>query len=289
MENEKEINIIIDHAVNGDREALEKIVLEVKDFVFNLSLRMLGTIADAEDASQEILIKIITNLSMFKMNSKFETWVYRIATNYLIDYKKSMFAQYPLDFDYYANDLKFQSDQGTADTFNENERIKLSEELKLSCTNVMLQCLTPLNRCVFIMGTMFNLNSQWSSEILGLTPQSYRQRLSRSRKSMQEFLLKNCEHAGGACRCNRRVEYAVQNSRLNPENLEYSKLKVLDKPILKEHKAMMEKLEDQADVFKNLTLYNLEIDGKAFLNELLSSKDVEKILNFSQEEIHGKH
>jgi len=111
---------------------------------------MLGTIADAEDASQDILIKIRTNLSSFKMNTKFETRVYRIASNYLVDYKKSMFAQYPLDFSYYDNDIKFKSDESIEHVFEKIESEQLANELKLSCTNVMLQCLTPVNRCIFI-------------------------------------------------------------------------------------------------------------------------------------------
>jgi DNA-directed RNA polymerase specialized sigma24 family protein len=43
--------------------------------VFNLSFRMTGTLQDAEDASQDILVKIITNLSSFKGKSAFSAWV----------------------------------------------------------------------------------------------------------------------------------------------------------------------------------------------------------------------
>lgn len=289
MKNEENINDMIDCAVNGDKKALEKIIIEIKDFVFNISLRMLGTVLDAEDASQDILIKIITNLSMFKKNSKFETWIYRIATNYLLDYKKSMFVQYPLDFNFYADDIKRHQSYDVNSSFDEKERKQLADELKLSCTNVMLQCLSPLNRCVFIMGTMFNLNSQWASEILELSPESYRKRLSRSRKKMQEFLFENCEYAGGVCKCNNRIEYAIQCFRLNPANLEYSKLESLNKDILNEYKEIMENIEDEVDVFKNLPLFYSNIDEKTFLNNLILSKDIKKILNFSKGKSYGEN
>ena len=141
-------------AIEGDREALEYILIDIRDFVFNLSLRMLGSVADAEDASQDILVKIMTSLSTFRQESQFKTWVYRIATNYLIDYKKSMFAQHPLDFDFYANDIR----AGFIDTKEELlmgvDKKVLAEELKMSCTNVMLQCLDAPTRCIFILGTM---------------------------------------------------------------------------------------------------------------------------------------
>ena len=55
----KELEEIIKLAVEGDRKALEIVISDIQDFVFNLSLRMLGTIADAQDATQDILIKVI--------------------------------------------------------------------------------------------------------------------------------------------------------------------------------------------------------------------------------------
>ena len=78
---------------------------DVQDMVFNLSLRMLGTVPDAEDACQEILIKVMTHLSDFRKESRFSTWVFRIAVNHLRDYKKGMFAQRPLSFEVYGEDI----------------------------------------------------------------------------------------------------------------------------------------------------------------------------------------
>ena len=57
---QEELNKRIDQAVQGDRLALEEVLTEIQDMVFNLSLRMLGTIADAQDAAQEILIKVVS-------------------------------------------------------------------------------------------------------------------------------------------------------------------------------------------------------------------------------------
>lgn len=52
---------------------------------------MLGTVQDAEDASQEIMIRVITHLSTFRKESSFSTWVFRIAYNHLQNYKKVCF------------------------------------------------------------------------------------------------------------------------------------------------------------------------------------------------------
>ena len=78
----------VKQAIAGDPEALERLLCGVQDMVFNLSLRMLGMVPDAEDAAQEILIKVMTRLSSFRGESSFSTWVFRIAVNHLKDYKK---------------------------------------------------------------------------------------------------------------------------------------------------------------------------------------------------------
>ena len=95
MTNEELLGLI-GKATAGDKESLETVILSVQDLVFNLSLRMLGTFPDAEDATQDILLKIMTHLSSFKGESAFSTWVFRIATNHLKNYQKHMFAKYPL-------------------------------------------------------------------------------------------------------------------------------------------------------------------------------------------------
>ena len=102
----EEFQVFIEKAVAGDRKALESLIVGVQDIVFNLSLRMLGTFADAEDATQDILLKMITHLSSFRGDSGFTTWVFSIASNHLKNYKKHMFARYAPSFEYYGDDIE---------------------------------------------------------------------------------------------------------------------------------------------------------------------------------------
>ena len=67
----KELSGFIAQATAGNKDALEAVIASVQDLVFNLSLRMLGTFPDAEDASQDILLKVMTHLSEFKGDSAF--------------------------------------------------------------------------------------------------------------------------------------------------------------------------------------------------------------------------
>ena len=192
----EELLQLIHKATAGDKKALETVLISVQDLVFNLSLRMLGTFPDAEDATQDILLKLITHLSSFKGESAFSTWVFRIASNHLKNYQKHMFAKFPLSFDFYGDDIKNAKIHDLPDLTQNVEQSILAEELKLSCTNVMLQCLDSESRCIFVLGTMFKVDSRIAGDILGITPEAYRQRLSRVRKKVAEFLREYCGEYG---------------------------------------------------------------------------------------------
>lgn len=199
----------IERAVAGDQKALEEVLAGVQDLVFNLSLRMLGLLPDAEDATQEILIKVMTRLSSFRQESSLSTWVFRIALNHLRDYKKGMFAQRPLSFEIYGEDIASGRERDVPDLGGGVDQGLLERELKLSCTNVMLQCLDAESRCIYVLGTMFRLDSRVAADILGLNPAAYRQRLSRIRKKVGAFLGEYCGLGGGGCSCKRRTNYAI--------------------------------------------------------------------------------
>ncbi len=219
----EELPALIEKATAGDKESLETVILSVQDLVFNLSLRMLGTFPDAEDAAQDILLKILTHLSSFKGESAFSTWVFRIAINHLKNYQKHAFAKFPLSFEFYGDDINNGNIDDVPDLTQNVEKSILAEELKLSCTNVMLQCLDPESRCIFILGTMFKVDSRIAGDILGVSPEAYRQRLSRIRRKMADFLMEYCgEYGSGRCRCANRVNYAIQNHRINPAQLDFT-------------------------------------------------------------------
>jgi RNA polymerase sigma factor (sigma-70 family) len=76
-------------ALDGDREALDSLVRALQGDVYGLALRMLWNREDAEDATQEILVRIVTRLSQFGFRSRLKTWAYRLAVNYILDAKES--------------------------------------------------------------------------------------------------------------------------------------------------------------------------------------------------------
>lgn len=268
----KELQAFVDKATAGDKNALETLIAGVQDFVFNLSLRMLGTFADAEDATQDILLKMITHLSSFRGDSLFTTWVFRIAVNHLKNYKKHMFAHYPLSFEYYGNDIENAKIEEVPDLTQNVEKDILAEELKMSCTNVMLQCLDMESRCIFILGTMFKIDSRIAGDILEMTPEAYRQRLSRIRKKMADFLEEYCgEYGSGRCKCKERVNYAIQSHRVNPLQLNYMTATEIPVQTMIDVKNAMEDIDDLSQDFSFCKPYQSPERTRRLIQEFLDS------------------
>ncbi len=276
----EELRALIDRATAGDKESLETLVTSVQDIVFNLSLRMLGTFADAEDATQDILLKMITHLSSFRGDRSFTTWVFSIAANHLKNYKKHMFAHHPLSFEYYGDDIENGKIQDVPDLTQNVEKDILAEELKMSCTNVMLQCLDAESRCIFILGTMFKIDSRVAGDILNMTPEAYRQRLSRTRKKMADFLGQYCgEYGGGKCKCKNRVNYAIQNHRINPLQMDYVAATEIPMQTMVEVKNAMEDIDDLSQDFSFCKPYQSPERTKHLIREFLGSMQLSIIQN----------
>ena len=276
----EELQALVEKATAGDKKALETLIAGVQDIVFNLSLRMLGTFTDAEDATQDILLKMITHLSSFRGDSAFTTWVFSIAVNHLKTYRKHMFAHYPLSFEYYGNDIENGKIQDVPDLTQNVEKDILAEELKLSCTNVMLQCLDTESRCIFILGTMFKVDSRIAGDILDMSPEAYRQRLSRIRRKMADFLGQYCgEYGSGRCKCKDRVNYAIQSHRINPLQLDYMTAAEISAQTMMDVKNAMEDIDDLSQDFSFCKPYQSPERTKNLIREFLDSTQFSIIQN----------
>jgi RNA polymerase sigma factor (sigma-70 family) len=203
-------------AVAGDRSAVEQLVRSIQPDVFTLALRMLWNREDAQDASQEILIRVVTRLSSFDFRSKLRTWVYRVAANYLLDVKKSAIERMNLSFVRLADDLHDGlSDEGPL----AHEESVAVEEVKIGCTLAMLQCLDRPHRLAYILGEILDLSGPEAAAILEIDAATMRKRLERARSAVLEFARSHCglAAADAACGCHRRVPTAIRLGRVRPD------------------------------------------------------------------------
>ncbi|MDP4094055.1 MAG: RNA polymerase sigma factor [Bacillota bacterium] len=248
---------LIEKAVNGDKQALEKLISGIKDKIYNLSLRMLWNPSDAEDATQEILIKVITNLSKFRLECKFSTWVYSIASNHLININKRGLEKQDLSFEIFEKGIEAGFDTNEPIMVSDADRNILAEELKVSCTHAMLLCLDRESRMIYILSSMFGINSNEGAFIMNITPETYRKRLSRIREKMRSFMENNCGlvNKNKPCRCNRRVEVAIESRRINPENLIFIDQPLAENGLVGACKEEMEEFDKVSAVFTSNPYY----------------------------------
>lgn len=208
-------------AVDGDRDALDELVKALQGDVYGLAVRMLWNREDAEDATQEILVRTVTRLSQFDFRSRLKTWVYRIAVNYILDVKKSPVERMELNFDRFADDLAAGlSPDNPADA----EQSLLIEEVKVGCTLGMLQCLDRPHRLAFVLGEIFDLPGPEAADALEITPELFRKRLQHARSAIESFTRAYCGLASdtAACACHRRVPAAVQAGRVRADALNFA-------------------------------------------------------------------
>ncbi|NKY89636.1 RNA polymerase sigma factor [Nocardia veterana] len=205
---------LVERAVAGDRTAVTEVVRSLQDPLYRLALRMVGTPADAEDAVQEILLRVVGNLASWRGEAKLTTWAYRIGVNYLLNLRRrSPQEAARLDFDGFGADLL----DGLAEQdYRGPEATVLTREVRLVCSQAMLQCLARDERVAFVLADVFELTSSEAAWVLGIEAATYRKRLERARTRLGNFLNATCGVANPAapCRCARRVRPALDRGRV---------------------------------------------------------------------------
>lgn len=206
-------NANIESAKDGNAQALEALVQGIQDRVYHLACRMLADPHAAQDATQEILIRVVTKLSTYRGDSSFETWTYRVATNYLLTARKIIASDRGLSFQMFSDDLL----NGLADenAAAPEDHIMLNE-LRIRCTMAMLLCLDRNHRAAYVLGEILELDHAEASEILDITAASFRKRLSRARLSVQDFTAATCGLASSSapCSCRKRLPTALAAGRV---------------------------------------------------------------------------
>ncbi|NOZ95357.1 MAG: RNA polymerase sigma factor [Acidobacteria bacterium] len=205
-------------ALRGDEQALADLVRRHQAWIYNLALRMVWDRSDAEDATQEILLKIITRLGSFRRESAFTTWAYRIAANHLLNRRRSKAETVVTSFECYGKAL---AETPVSDETASPEARALHEEVKVSCMTAMLLCLDRRQRLAFVLGEIFEVPDSVGSRIMGLSRTNFRQVLSRARKQLYSFLKGNCGLVDPAnpCRCARKTRGFIRAGIVDPRNL----------------------------------------------------------------------
>ena len=171
---------IINAIKNGDTNAYSKLVDRYKDLVFTLAIRMLKNREEAEEVAQDTFIKVFKSLDNFQGDSKFSTWIYRIAYNTCLDNikkNKKFINDIAID-EFTVNKLK--TIDNALETIISKERSQLIK-----------QCIDRLPEESSALLTLFyfeELSLEEISKIINVEANTVKVRLFRARKKLAVIL-----------------------------------------------------------------------------------------------------
>lgn len=218
QEHETDLDLV-QRILRGSRPDLEKLIARHQAWIYNIALKMVMDPADAEDVTQEILIKLLTKLSTFDPEKgAFRTWLYRIVANHVISMKKKKYEIVFASFEESAEAVERMPDQ-SIDGLPEGK--VLAEELKIKCWTGMLLCLNRKQRLAFILGGIFEVPDTVGSEILEISRVNFRKRLSRARLKIDNFMQQKCGllKSGNPCNCGRKLKGFIENGFVHPDHI----------------------------------------------------------------------
>src|SRR5579883_1431476 len=135
----------------GDRQAFTRLLDVYETRVYRLALRNTGTVADAEDVTQEIFVAVYRSIGNFRGDSALGTWIYRIAMNHCLEFRRKR----RIETVPYDAELTLTSGDWKADPVQSADRRDTADRLEAA-----LKRLSPLHRDVVVLHELQGLTYQ---------------------------------------------------------------------------------------------------------------------------------
>ncbi|MEJ2167775.1 MAG: sigma-70 family RNA polymerase sigma factor [Desulfobacterales bacterium] len=164
----------------GNPSAFEAVVLRYQDRIYNLCRYMLRDPRDAQDAAQDVFLKAYRALKDLRPDSSLYTWLYRIAVNTCLDYKRRSKRE-ALRNEPLAEDLP--SDEPLPEQRYESREV--TEAIQLA-----LQKLPEKLRAVIVLREIEGCSYEEIAQILRTSVGTVKSRISRAREELRRILLK---------------------------------------------------------------------------------------------------
>ena len=178
---------LIKRSKAGDVKSFEQLISSHQKRIFNIAYRMLGNLEDANDVTQEALVKAYYGIKNFKGKSSFSTWLYTIVNNACIDFirKNRKTDMIYLDREYETGDgtykVQLGDDENTPEELFEKKEVrKLVQESigELSCDH----------RKIIILRDIEHFSYKEIAQILGCPEGTVKSRISRAREGLKTII-----------------------------------------------------------------------------------------------------
>jgi RNA polymerase sigma-70 factor, ECF subfamily len=183
--------ILIDRVVAGDRRAFESLVRRHERRVFRVTLAVLGNAEDAEEAMQDTFVKAFRHIEQFRRESRFTTWLTRIAVNEALQKREARKSALSLDE---IGEAELKVFPHRSHRWHEDpEKLFGKQEVRMMVEDA-IRALPPIYRETFVLRDVEGLRAEEAAEILGLTLPAIKSRLLRARLLMRETLAARLEN-----------------------------------------------------------------------------------------------
>ncbi len=180
---------LIERALLGQDEAFRELVRPHERAVFITTQAILKNEADAEDAAQEAVLKAFTNLAKFRGDSKFSTWLIRIAANEaLMKLRKGRRRKLHDSLDEQRTDEEGDYIPRDFADWREIPSEALQKKELRQALSRALASLTPKHREVFVLRDVQHFNIAETAHLLGIKESAVKTRLLRARLQMRDAL-----------------------------------------------------------------------------------------------------
>lgn len=186
---------LVAQAREGDAEAYGQLVRRYQNKIFRLAQHITQNREDAEDVLQETFLKAYEHLDQFQGNSKFYTWIVRIAVNQALmklrrrknDKSVSLDEQIDTGEDTIVREIA---------AWDEDPEEKLGRDELGSILDSAIETLDAPYRSVFVLRDIEELSTEETAEALGLSVPAVKSRLLRARLQLREKLTRQFKRKG---------------------------------------------------------------------------------------------
>lgn len=192
-------------AGRGDHKAAEVLFVRHTGFVMRLVKQLGRSATEAEDAVQDVWAIVWEHLPRFKQQSSFTTWLYRITVNHVLQQLRK--------------ERSLQRQQAFTETDESSEESIFPDNFLNDYFSGVLLCLNEEQRMTLVLADIFRMDHQAAAQVLKITPDNYRQKLSRSRKDLRNWMAGKCSlvKPGQTCQCPRKKQCFIEEGRVDAQ------------------------------------------------------------------------
>ena len=160
----------------GDLGAFEQLIRQYERLVLVTSMRMLGNLEDAQDASQEVFLRLYRNLGKVESNAAFTAWLYRVTVNVCHDLRRKRPASAPME------------DAAEAPTADADPQRATVEAERRKALDLGLKRLSEKERAALVMRDLEGMSTEEVARVLGSSQATVRSQIAKARIKMRGFL-----------------------------------------------------------------------------------------------------